>query len=348
MAGTAITREVLRHLHLLVGRRLLDGRQTSPDLLVQRGRRTASCGRRSDVVLVEALEGGPAVVRPRGRRVRGVHVRHEFSCRMHAEGCGGETNTRAWSYRVARRARPPLLTRDVGKGDAIQEEGICTESAALRALEHRAPMLLIRLELPRRFEQRRELCDGVVHSRRTRTTHRSGRDDVREIRGRRRRDVVVPERLEPISSVLFREPRLELPSFSAHLTWPCSTARFISATASRISCLVGSTVPNVFWPSSRRIVLTVSARGFLIAPPPACGAAGGAPKGPEDPGATVECEKLECPAETPALPPTLASPMTRTGSESSLSPSPSSPSTMRSLSVITPRTPAHPAPRARI
>ena len=211
MAGTAITREVLRHLHLLVGRRLLDGRQTSPDLLVQRGRRTASCGRRSDVVLVEALEGGPAVVRPRGRRVRGVHVRHEFSCRMHAEGCGGETNTRAWSYRVARRARPPLLTRDVGKGDAIQEEGICTESAALRALEHRAPMLLIRLELPRRFEQRRELCDGVVHSRRTRTTHRSGRDDVREIRGRRRRDVVVPERLEPISPVLFREPRLELP-----------------------------------------------------------------------------------------------------------------------------------------
>ena len=138
------------------------------------------------------------------------------------------------------------------------------------------------------------------------------------------------------------------PSFSAHLTWPCSTARFISATASRISCLVGSTVPNVFWPSSRRIVLTVSARGFLIAPPPACGAAGGAPKGPEDPGATVECEKLECPAETPALPPTLASPVTRTGSESSLSLSLSYPSTMRSLSVITPRTPAHPAPRAWI
>ena len=58
----AITREVLRHLHLLVGRRLLDGRQASPDLLVQRRRHTASRGRRREVVLVEELEGVPAVV----------------------------------------------------------------------------------------------------------------------------------------------------------------------------------------------------------------------------------------------------------------------------------------------
>ncbi len=141
--------------------------------------------------------------------MRGVHVRHEISCRMRAEECGGETNGRACSYRVARRARPPLLTRDAGKGDAIQEEGIRTESAASRALEHLVPILLIRLVLARRFEQRGELRDGVVHSRRTRTKERSGRNDVRGVRGKSRREVVVPERLEPISLVLFREPRLE-------------------------------------------------------------------------------------------------------------------------------------------
>ncbi len=62
----------------------------------------------------------------------------------------------------------------------------------------------------------------------------------------------------------------------------------------------------------------------------------------------AKCENVEGPEETPALPPTLASPVTRTGSESSLSPSPSTPSTMRSPSVIPPRAPAYPAPRAWI
>ena len=112
---------------------------------------------------------------------------------------------------VSRRARitSPLNARDAGKRYAIQEEGIRTETTALHALEHRVPILLIRPLLVRRFEHTRKLRDGVVHSRRTRTSHRSGRDDVREVRGKRRREVVVPERLGHTSLVLFREPRLE-------------------------------------------------------------------------------------------------------------------------------------------
>ena len=314
--------EALRPLHLLAGRRGQDGRQASLDLLVQRGRRTASRGRRSDVVLVEELEGVPAVVRPRGRRMRGVHVPHEFSCRLRAEGYGGETNARACSYRVARGSRPPLIARDAGKGDAIQEEGIRTESTALRALEHRLPILLIRPLLVRRFEHRRKLRDGVVHSRRTRTTHRSGRDDVREVRGKRRRNLVVPERLGHTSLALFRKPRLEL----GHVLGETHLALLHGALHQRQSLaniLWGRIIRRQILPGEfTEALLTVSERGFMIRPPPACGAAGGARKAPEDPGAAVECEKLEGPAETAALPPTLASPVTRTGSESSLSPSP--------------------------
>jgi hypothetical protein len=96
------------------------------------------------------------------------------------------------------------------KGDTIQGEGIHTESAALHGLEQRLHILRVRVLLVRGFEQRRELRDGVVRSRRTRTMHRFGRNHVREVRGKMSRDVVVSERPGPISLVLFREPRLEL------------------------------------------------------------------------------------------------------------------------------------------